>query len=78
MVDGKAQDVISKKEQIVPTVGILLAGFPCTSKTKLSSQSSENAYCIQRNEGDTGRGYSAVRAVVKSTSPSTCSAQVLC
>ena len=59
MVNGKADDVISKKKQNVPTTGILLAGFPYTSETKLSSQLSENAYCIQKTEGDTGKGYEA-------------------
>ena len=59
MVNGKADDVISKKKQNVPTLGILTAGFPCISKTLLSSQSSQNAYCIQKAEGDTGKGYEA-------------------
>ena len=69
MNDGSAQDLISRARQIVTHVTLLLAGFPCTSKTKLSSQSSENAYCIQQGNGDTGKGYAAVRKVVALTLP---------
>ena len=57
--DGLSYDCISGVKQIVTHVGLLLAGFPCTSKTLLSSQSSQNAYCIQQEAGDAGEEYKA-------------------
>ena len=44
---------------------MLIAGFPCTSKTPLSSNAPSSAYCCQTQEGKTGQGWKAVKDAIE-------------
>ena len=64
-----AQNVISGIKTPAPAVGILLAGFPCTSRTSMSCMAAQNKGCVQRGEGGTGLGFMSVKAVVEKSKP---------
>ena len=59
MTDGLSYDCISGAKQTVTHVGLLLPGFPCTLNILLNSHRSQNAYCIQQEACDTGKGCKA-------------------
>ncbi len=44
-------------KELIPFLLMFRLGFPCTSRTSLSSQSSENVHCVQKEEGATGIGF---------------------
>jgi site-specific DNA-cytosine methylase len=63
--EPQALDYISGELRYVPRVGVAIIGFPCTSKTRLSSKSGANAYCVQKGEGATGVGWTQTKLFIK-------------
>lgn len=64
-----AHDVVSKGMCAVPYAELLVAGFPCTSKTSLSSLAPGMKSCIRNGEGTTGQGFTNVVQYAKESKP---------
>lgn len=69
IVELFAHDCVSDSMQAVPYCDLLVAGFPCTSKTSLSSLASKFKQCIRDGEGSTGEGFEDVRGYIEVNKP---------
>ena len=61
LLSGYGHCAIKEERVQVPWVSMIAAGFPCTSRTSLSSHSGSNKHCVQNEEGATGEGWAIVR-----------------
>jgi hypothetical protein len=64
-----AYDFIADGHVAAPYVDLLVAGFPCTSKTSLSSLSGQMKRCIRDGLGDTGLASADVLTFVTANRP---------
>ena len=64
-----AFDLKSNSTMVVPWACILVAGFPCSSRTSLSVHSSANKGCVSSGTGATGTVFSDIKAYVLANRP---------
>jgi len=64
-----AYDTVTEGSIPVPACDLFLAGFPCASKTSLSSKASGNKHCIRDESGATGVAFATVRKFVAASKP---------
>ena len=69
VVELFSHNVVSDSRVAVPFVHLLAAGFPCTSKTALSSAASSHKQCIAQGSGATGVGFNSVANYVRANRP---------
>ena len=69
MTKESAFDCLSETSHLVPWVNILSAGFPCTSRTRLSSLSSAQKGCVQGKTGATGETWDEIRQYITRCRP---------
>ena len=65
MCDDMVEDGRKAQKEFVPAGAALIVGFPCTSKTMLNVGAKDNAYCIQKGEGATGRGWKSTQEYIR-------------
>ena len=65
----RAVDVMSGEKVVIPWVTLLCAGFPCTSRTSLSSKAKNNVNCVQGAFGSTGEVFSDIWQYIKMSVP---------
>ena len=64
-----AYDLRSQSMQLVPWVSVLTAGFPCSSRTKLSCRSSQMKGCVRDGVGSTGSVFHDIFNYIKQNRP---------
>ena len=64
-VKNIASSSSSVEEQLLPFVVGMDAGIPCSSRTSLSSKSSQNKNCVQEERDATGLGWKAVNEAIQ-------------
>ena len=64
-----AFNISSNKPELLPYVFLLDGGFPCTSRTPLSSKRKGNLNCVQEERGATGVGFKEIKCVIQKHTP---------
>ena len=64
-----AFDLKSNSTTVVPWASILVAGFPCSSRTSLSAHSTANKGCVAAGTGETGSVFGDIKAYVLANRP---------
>lgn len=59
-----ATNLMTGSQSLLPYCMLMDGGVPCTSRTPLSSKSSQNANCVQMEQEATGRGFRDLCAAV--------------
>ena len=62
--DSAANVSLDGRSEMLPPCFMLDAGFPCTSRTPLSSKSSSNKDCVQNESEATGLGFKHLRQTI--------------
>ena len=60
----RAYNLVTKSTCVVPFVCILIAGFVCTSRSKLNKNSKHNTTCVEDGTGNTGITFEALFAYI--------------
>ena len=61
LLTGYAYCAMKEESVQVPWVSMITAGFPCVSRTSLSSASPSNKHCCMNEQGATGEGFMVVK-----------------
>ena len=64
-----ATNIVSGERVGIPWIHWLIAGFPCTSKSKANNQRGQNKTCVKDATGATGLGAKLIEEFVESNQP---------
>lgn len=64
-----ALNLLSNEEELIPWVMLFVCGFPCTSRTPLSSQAKLHKHCCQSESGATGSGLAQIKDYIRKNMP---------
>lgn len=70
LAQTRAYDAKSSGASPVPYVDVFMAGFSCTSRSKLNRSRSSNIHCVQNSSGATGHTFDSTFAYVRKYRPS--------
>ncbi len=64
-----ALDVVSNEKKLVPWVNVVIAGFPCVSRSAANVNAAANVGCVERGEGATGEGFQFILNYIDNCDP---------